>query len=56
VLVGDVTAGTPAAQAGLERGDVILDVDGQKVEDSNQLKLRISMMSPGTPVRLRVLQ
>jgi serine protease Do len=55
VLIGDVTTGTPAAQAGLQRGDVILDVDGQKVEDSNQLKLRISMMSPGTSVRMRVL-
>jgi serine protease Do len=55
VLIGDVTAGTPAAQAGIERGDVILEVDGQKVEDSNQLKLRISQMSPGTSVKLRVL-
>jgi Do/DeqQ family serine protease len=55
VLMGDVTAGTPAAQAGIERGDVILDVDGQKVEDSNQLKLRISQMAPGTSVKLRVL-
>jgi serine protease Do len=55
VLMGDVTAGTPAAQAGIERGDVILDVDGQKVEDSNQLKLRISQMAPGTSVKLRIL-
>ena len=55
VLMGDVTAGTPAAQAGIERGDVILEVDGQKAEDSNQLKLRISQMSPGTSVKLRVL-
>ena len=55
VLMGDVTAGTPAAQAGIERGDVILEVDGQKVEDSNQLKLRISQMAPGTSVKLRVL-
>ena len=55
VLIGDVTAGTPAAQAGIERGDVILEVDGQKVDDSNQLKLRISQMSPGTSVKLRVL-
>ena len=55
VLIGDVTAGTPAAEAEIERGDVILDVDGQKVEDSNQLKLRISQMSPGTSVKLRVL-
>ena len=55
VLMGDVTAGTPAAQAGIERGDVILDVNGEKVDDSNQLKLRISQMAPGTSVKLRIL-
>jgi len=55
VLIGDVTAGTPAAAAGLQRGDVILDLNGQKIEDSNQLRMKVSMMSPGTTVQLRVL-
>jgi serine protease Do len=55
VLIGDVTAGTPAAQAGLERGDVILSLDGQKVADSNQLRMRVSLTPPGTTVHLQVL-
>ena len=55
VLIGDVTAGAPAAQAGLQRGDVILDLNGQKVEDSNQLRMRVSLTPPGTTVQLRVL-
>ena len=55
VLVGDVTAGAPAAAAGLQRGDVILDLNGQKVEDSNQLRMRVSMTAPGTTVKMRVL-
>jgi len=55
VLVGDVTAGAPAAAAGLQRGDVILDLNGHKVEDSNQLRMQVSMTSPGTTVQLRVL-
>jgi serine protease Do len=55
VLIGDVTAGAPAAAAGLQRGDVILDLNGQKVEDSNQLRMRVSMTPPGTTVQLRVL-
>ena len=55
VLLGDVTPGTPAAQAGLERGDVILDVDGQKLDDSNQLRMRVSMTPPGSTVHMRVL-
>lgn len=56
VLIGDVTPGTPAAQAGLRRGDVILDVDGQKLDDSNQLRMRISLTPPGTTVNMRVLR
>ena len=55
VLIGDVTAGTPAAQAGLVRGDIILDLDGQKLDDSNQLRMRISLTPPGTTVHLAVL-
>ncbi|MEO8050485.1 MAG: DegQ family serine endoprotease [Acidobacteriota bacterium] len=55
VLVGDVTAGAPAAEAGLKRGDVILDLDGKKVDDSNQLRMRVSMTAPGTTVQLRVI-
>ncbi len=56
VLIGDVTSGTPAARAGLERGDVILDVDGQKLDDSNQLRMRVSLTPPGSTVHLRVLR
>jgi len=55
VLIGDVTAGAPAATAGLHRGDVILDVNGKKVENANQLRMTISMMSPGTAANLRFL-
>src|SRR5947199_3306026 len=55
VLVGDVTAGAPAAAAGLQRGDVILDLNGQKIDDSNQLRMRVSLTPPGTTVQLKVL-
>ncbi len=55
VLIGDVTAGAPAAEAGLKRGDVILDLNGQKVNDSNQLRMQVSMTAPGTTVQLRVV-
>ena len=34
---------------------MILDLDGQKVEDSNQLRMRVSMTAPGTTVKMRVL-
>jgi hypothetical protein len=55
-LIGDVTKDSPAAKSGLEAGDIILDVDGQKIEDSRTLQLRIGNMSPGTIAKLTVFR
>jgi serine protease Do len=55
-LVADVTAGGPASKAGIEKGDVILAIDGQKVEDINQLTLRVTDTAPGTAVHLQVFR
>lgn len=53
-LVGQVEPDTPAAKAGLRRGDVILSLDGQPVNSANDLRLRISQTAPGTAVKLGV--
>jgi serine protease Do len=55
-LVGDVTSDGPAGKAGLKRGDVITGLNGQKVEDANDLRLRISQTAPNTPVQLGVVR
>jgi serine protease Do len=54
VLIADVTPGSPAAQAGIQRGDIVYEINGERVEDSNQLRLRISSTAPGTTVRLKL--
>jgi serine protease Do len=55
-LVGEVTPNSPAASAGLKQGDIILAVNGQTVEDANQLRSRIGMMDPNTTVTLKLLR
>jgi serine protease Do len=54
VLVGDVSPNSPAQAAGLQRGDIILEVNGKPMTDSNQLRMTISMMQPGSEAQLKV--
>src|ERR1700722_4174850 len=53
-LVGDVSGKGPAQTAGVQRGDVILVINGNKVNDSNELRNTISMMQPGETVKLEI--
>ena len=53
-LVSDVTANSPAERAGLQKGDIIREVDGKPVDNSNQLRNRINMLPPESSVTLKV--
>lgn len=55
-LVGDVSANSPAQKSGIEKGDIILDVNGKPVADSNDLRMTISMMPPDSKVTLKVFR
>lgn len=54
VLIQDVDAGTPGADAGLRQGDVIVALDDQQVGYVAQLQGRVAMHRPGERVRLTV--
>jgi serine protease Do len=53
-LVGDVSANSPAQKAGLQKGDIIVSMNGNPVSDSNDLRMTVSMMAPGSRVDLKV--
>ncbi|HTX39939.1 MAG TPA: DegQ family serine endoprotease [Bryobacteraceae bacterium] len=55
-LVGDVSANSPAQRSGLQRGDIIVDLNGKPVADANDLRMKISMATPGTDVNLKVMR
>ena len=56
VLIGDVSADSPGAKAGLQKGDVVVALNGQSVADAEDLRLRVSQMAPGTAVKLDVIR
>jgi serine protease Do len=55
-LVNDVNPGGPAAAAGLENGDAILSVNGNKIADSRDLARQIANYNPGAKVDIKVLR
>jgi len=55
-LVSDLTPGGPAAKAGIERGDIILEMNGQPVNGSEDLSVRVSETPPGTTIHLKVFR
>jgi serine protease Do len=55
-LVSEVKHASPADHAGIEKGDIILAVNGKPISDNAQLRMLISLMQPGTSVNLKVLR
>jgi serine protease Do len=55
-LVGDVSSNSPAQRAGLQKGDIILEINGKPVNDGAQLRMNISLMEPGSTVAVKVLR
>ncbi len=55
-LVGDVVAGGPADKAGIERGDVVLSVDGKTVRDSIEVRNLVADGRPGQAMTLGLLR
>lgn len=56
VLVSNVKPGSAADKAGLKREDVIIAVNGEKVEDSNALRNKVAQTPPGTAIKLTVIR
>lgn len=56
VLIADVLKDSPAEKAGIKPGDIILEVDGKRVEDNIKFRNTIALMKPGTKVTLTVFR
>ena len=54
-IVGAVTPGAPASRAGLKRGDIVLQFNGERLEGSSDLTRRVGQTNVGDVVRLEVI-
>jgi len=55
-IVGTVSSGTPAANAGLKDGDAIIALNGQSVGSADSLVGQVRALQPGTKVTLTVVR
>lgn len=55
-LINDVTAGGPAARAGVRAGDVVTKVNGKVVTVDQSLSYLVSNVKPGQTARLDILR
>ncbi len=55
-LVSDIVENSPADKAGLKRGDVIVEYDGKKTDDPNQLRNMVASSLPGEEHTLKVMR
>ncbi|MBI5849068.1 MAG: DegQ family serine endoprotease [Nitrospirae bacterium] len=55
-LVGDVVEDGPAEKAGLQRGDIIFEYDGKKIEEPSILRNMVANTLPGEQHTIKVLR
>jgi serine protease Do len=53
-LVAEVVPGSPAAEAGIKPGDVVVRFNGEAIQDPHDLTRRVAGTPPGTNVTLEV--
>lgn len=54
ILVSQVVEEGPAKRAGVQEGDVILEVDGRKVTNASQFRAYVASQVPGKQIKLKI--
>jgi len=55
-IVSQVTPDSPASRAGLQRGDVLRELNGKKIANGGALQVSVSQTAPGSTIELGILR
>jgi serine protease Do len=55
-IVAQVSPDSPASKGGLKQGDVVTELNGEKVNNASALQVAVSEMAPGTALKLGVVR
>lgn len=55
-IVNQVLEGAPAERAGFEQGDVVLELNGEEIEDNRDLTRRVGALRPGEEAAFLILR
>jgi len=55
-VVSSVQAGSPAEEAGLRDGDVIIGIDDRRVDSASSLRNLVGLVQPGAPMDVRYVR
>ena len=55
-LVAQVNPDTPAAKAGIQRGDIIIEFNGHPIHEMNELPRMVAETAPGSKATLKILR
>ncbi len=55
-LIAEVYPDSPAAKAGIVRGDVVYELNGKKIDDPASLAMAVGAVQPGTEAEVKILR
>lgn len=56
IIIGDVFADSAAERGGIKRGDIITEVNGEKVKDVNWFVQKIRTLAPNSEANLKIIR
>lgn len=56
VIVSGVRSGSASDKAGVKRGDVIVAINGEKIEDNNSLRNKVAGTTPGSEISITIIR